>query len=75
MLNGLPYIKKVEPTETNIVIFEIDEKQMTTADFMDKLNKRGIQIIGMGQNKLRIVTHMDYTDEMHGAFMDILPNL
>ena len=28
VLNSLPYIKKVEPTETNIVIFEIDEKQM-----------------------------------------------
>lgn len=75
MLSGLPYIKRVEPTETNIVIFEIEEKQMTTDEFLGKLKKRNIQIIGMGQNKLRIVTHMDYTDEMHEAFLDILPNL
>ncbi|MCK0189312.1 GntG family PLP-dependent aldolase [Arenibacter sp. F20364] len=75
LLNGLPYIKKVEPTETNIVIFEIDEKQMTTDDFLDKLRKRNIQIIGMGQKKLRIVTHLDYTDAMHEAFLDVLSKL
>ncbi|MEQ8217726.1 MAG: GntG family PLP-dependent aldolase [Arenibacter sp.] len=75
LLNSLPYIKKVEPTETNIVIFEIDEKQMSTDDFLDKLNKRNIQIIGMGQNKLRIVTHLDYTEAMHEAFLEILSKL
>ncbi len=75
LLNSLPYIKKVEPTETNIVIFEIDEKYMSPDEFLAKLNKRNIQIIGMGQNKLRIVTHLDYTYAMHEAFLDILPKL
>jgi len=75
LLNGLSYIKKVEPTETNIVIFEIDERRMSPDDFLNKLNKRNVQIIGMGQNKLRIVTHLDYTDEMHVAFLDMLPKL
>ena len=75
LLNGLPFIKKVEPTETNIVIFEIDERHMSPDDFLDKLNKRDVHIIGMGQNKLRIVTHLDYTDEMHEAFMDVLAKL
>jgi len=75
LLKGLPYIKKVEPTETNIVIFEIDEKLMTSEEFLDKLKKNNIQIIGMGQNKLRIVTHMDYTDEMHQTFLNILTSL
>lgn len=74
-LKGLPYIKKVEPTETNIVIFEIDENQMTTDRFLDKLKEKNTHIIGMGQSKLRIVTHMDYTDEMHGAFLEILTRL
>jgi threonine aldolase len=75
LLNGLPFIKKVEPTETNIVIFEIDERHMSPDDFLDKLNKRDVHIIGMGQNKLRIVTHLDYTDEMHEEFMGILAKL
>ncbi|MBC8769976.1 aminotransferase class I/II-fold pyridoxal phosphate-dependent enzyme [Arenibacter sp. BSSL-BM3] len=75
VLTGLPYIKKVEPTETNIIIFEIDERQITTDSFLEKLKKKNIQIIGMGQGKLRMVTHMDYTDEMHGFLLNILPKL
>ncbi|MCM4152224.1 threonine aldolase [Arenibacter sp. N53] len=75
VLSGLPYIKKVEPTETNIIIFELDEKQITTERFLGKLKKMNIQIIGMGQNKLRMVTHMDYTDDMHEYLLNILPKL
>ncbi|MGC1516368.1 MAG: GntG family PLP-dependent aldolase [Maribacter sp.] len=59
------FIKKVEPIETNIIIFEIDETYMSSADFVAKLLERDILIIGMGQGKLRMVTHLDYTDSMH----------
>lgn len=59
------FIKKVEPIETNIVIFEIDESYMSSVDFVGKLLEKDILIIGMGQGKLRMVTHLDYTDAMH----------
>ncbi|WP_027066551.1 threonine aldolase family protein [Maribacter sp. Hel_I_7] len=59
------FIKKVEPIETNIVIFEIDETFMTSDQFVNKLKEKDILIIGMGQGKLRMVTHLDYTDDMH----------
>jgi threonine aldolase len=59
------FIKKVEPIDTNIIIFEIDESYMSSADFVAKLLERDILIIGMGQGKLRMVTHLDYTDTMH----------
>ena len=73
-LNNLSFIKKVEPVETNIVIFEIDS--IINSDlFINKLNEKGIKIISMGDNKLRIVTHLDYTDEMHQAFLKILNEL
>ena len=75
ILENLHYIKKVEPIETNIIIFEIDGKAMTELDFVNKLAEKGISIMGMGQGKLRIVTHMDYTDVMHGSFLAILKNL
>lgn len=74
-LQTLTYVKKVEPTETNIVIFEIDQSQITTDIFLKKLEEKNIQIIGMGQGKLRMVTHMDYTDAMHQRFLDILKTL
>lgn len=72
VLNELSYIKKVEPIETNIIIFEIEETAMSADDFLEKLNRHNIHIIGMGQGKLRIVTHMDYTNDMHQKFLDIL---
>ena len=64
-LSSKPFIKKVEPIETNIIIFEIDEAYMSSTDFVAKLLERDILIIGMGQGKLRMVTHLDYTDAMH----------
>ena len=65
------YIKKVEPTETNIVIFYLSD-EISEEKFMQDLLKKNIKISGMGQGKLRIVTHLDYTDEMHGKFLEIL---
>ncbi|MBD1261745.1 aminotransferase class I/II-fold pyridoxal phosphate-dependent enzyme [Maribacter polysiphoniae] len=75
VLEGLSFIKKVEPIETNIIIFEIDENTLSEEGFLKKLSEQGISIIGMGQGKLRIVTHMDYTDGMHVRFLDILKKL
>ncbi|SEL75234.1 L-threonine aldolase [Maribacter orientalis] len=67
-----PFIKKVEPIETNIVIFEIDESFMTSDKFVKKLKEKDILIIGMGQGKLRMVTHLDYTDAMHDELLNQL---
>lgn len=68
------YIKKVEPVETNIIIFELngdfDEK-----DFLNMLNQNNVKIISMGSSKLRIVTHLDYTDNMHNKFIEILKSI
>ncbi|MCJ7465425.1 MAG: aminotransferase class I/II-fold pyridoxal phosphate-dependent enzyme [Maribacter sp.] len=75
VLQGLPYIKKVEPIETNIIIFEIDESRLSGEQFVQKLGENNIYIIGMGQGKLRIVTHMDYTAAMHESFLNILKRL
>ena len=70
-LEKLPYVAKVEPTETNIVIFYLVEPH-TEAKFMNDLEAQGIRISNMGQGKLRVVTHLDYTDAMHQRFLEIL---
>ena len=75
VLQGLGYIKKVEPIETNIIIFEIDEAKLSADEFVKRLAKNNVHIIGMGQGKLRIVTHLDYTDDMHFKFLEILQKL
>ena len=74
LLSKLPYIKTIEPVETNIVIFELNT-DVSETEFVQKLKQSNILIIGMGSNKLRIVTHLDYTDEMHERVLSYLKNL
>ncbi|HMC01016.1 MAG TPA: GntG family PLP-dependent aldolase [Flavobacteriaceae bacterium] len=74
LLSSLPIIKKVEPVETNIVIFELDNS-INEKEFLKKLEDQQIKIIGMGSNKLRIVTHLDYTNTMHDKLLETLKNL
>jgi len=75
VLSGQNYVKKVEPIDTNIIIFEIDENYYSSAEFTRKLLEKGIHIISMGQGKLRMVTHLDYTDAMHDQLLSMLPKL
>ena len=75
LLNQLRFIKKVEPIETNIIIFEIDEAIMSAETFVQKLKDKNVHLIGMGQGKLRVVTHLDYSDDQHTEFLKILNNL
>ena len=74
-LEKLSFVRKVEPLETNIIIFEIDEQYMTTEEFVSVLEVKDIHIIGMGQGKLRMVTHLDYTDQMHEIVLSVLKEL
>lgn len=74
ILGALSQIKTVEPIETNIIIFELDPDVNETV-FVQNLAKNNIHIIGMGSGKLRIVTHLDYTDAMHEKLLSILTNL
>lgn len=71
VLSKLPIIKKVEPIETNIVIFELND-DVDETQFLNNLNEKNIRIIGMGSNKLRMVTHLDYTDQMHDKLLEVL---
>jgi len=68
ILNGLSMVKLVEPIETNIVIFELKANVDENA-FVQQLADKNIHIIGMGGGKLRMVTHLDYTDAMHDKLL------
>ncbi len=57
-LAALPYIEKVEPVQTNIVIFTLKDATKE-AEFFAKMKAAGVLLISMGQGKLRMVTHLD----------------
>lgn len=63
VLKTLSYIKKVETVETNIVIFYVNDS-LDADDFIEKMKSRGILLTSMGEGKIRIVTHLDFTEQM-----------
>lgn len=67
------YVRDLEQTETNIVIFYLKDG-WSEETFMEDLLHENIKISNMGHGKLRIVTHLDYTDGMHQKFLDFLEN-
>ena len=68
------FIKKVEEVETNILIFQLKSNYDSNV-FLEKMLDSGIKLISMGDNKLRIVTHKDYNNEMHLKFIETITNL
>ena len=74
VLEARDYIKNVEPVETNIIIFYVAD-HLNENDFVKKLANKDILIVGMGQGKLRIVTHLDFTDEMLEKLLKELKSL
>jgi threonine aldolase len=68
------YIKSVLPVETNIVIFELNEK-ISQEDFMQKLNDNNIYIVSMGGGKLRMTTHLDFNDDDLQVVLSVLDKL
>lgn len=66
------FISSVSPVDTNIIIFELKESVLDAQAFMDKMNENNIRLISMGSGKLRLVTHLNYTDEMHSRLLSIL---
>lgn len=74
VLRSMSLIKEVEPIETNIIIFEVND-DVDDNDFVKQLADKNIHIIGMGGGKLRIVTHLDYSDTMHDVLMNTIDTL
>ena len=63
VLNSLSYVKKVEPVETNIIIFYVKD-YLNADNFIATMAKKNILLTPMGDGKIRIVTHLDFSEEM-----------
>jgi threonine aldolase len=68
------WVSKVEPIDTNIVIFSI-QPEIQEFILIEILTKKGISISSMGNGKLRMVTHLDYREVMHEYVMEVLVKL
>lgn len=73
-LQNCALVKNVEPIETNIVIFNVIDS-INEQDFISRLNDAGIGLISMGQGKLRMVTHLDFTEDMLESVVHTIENI
>ncbi|MFN3943024.1 MAG: threonine aldolase family protein [Flavobacterium sp.] len=74
VLKTLPWVAKVEPVETNIVIFSL-QQGIEDANFMQLLKQKNILISSLGKSKLRMVTHLDYKQVMHEYVLEVMQKL
>ncbi|MEM9327090.1 MAG: beta-eliminating lyase-related protein, partial [Bacteroidota bacterium] len=61
MAAALPFVRRVYPVRTNIIIVELDNRSETW--MLDELKKHGVLAVGFGPGLVRFVTHLDFTDD------------
>jgi threonine aldolase len=63
LLPQCSFVKEVMPVETNIIIFKIKDG-IKEVDFIEKLKTSGILVAGFGPKLIRMVTHLDFDDNL-----------
>ena len=74
VLEKLPFVEKVIPVYTNIVIFKLSNGKRS-ADFVELMKSRGIGSVSFGPHEVRFVTHLDITDSMMDEAIEILQSI
>ncbi|MFZ2899751.1 MAG: GntG family PLP-dependent aldolase [Saprospiraceae bacterium] len=74
VLEKLPYIARLRPVSTNILIFDLVES-LPASRFVGDLKKNGVNVSTFGTHTVRMVTHLDFTDEMLEKVLELLPRL
>jgi threonine aldolase len=73
VLGAVSYVKEVALIETNIVIFYVHDS-IGADNFIQKMKDKNILLTPMGEGRIRIVTHLDYTNDMHEILLKELKN-
>jgi threonine aldolase len=66
-----PLVKMVLPVETNLVIFELNDGE-DPHSFISRMKEKEVLLLTISNNRLRIVTHLDISEEMVSDFLKTL---
>ena len=66
--------KSVFPVETNIIIFETVDS-VTAAEIVEKLKQKNILCYAIAPDRVRLVVHLDITEEMVNRTIKIIKAL
>lgn len=70
-LKNASFVTEVIDPETNIVIFKVEDGDA----IIQKFEEKNISIIAMANNMLRMVTHLDITDDEIDQTLDIIQSI
>ncbi len=68
------FVKYILPVETNIIIFELDDRY-TAKEFVAKLKEKNVLSYAITTNRVRLVVHLDISKEMVEKTIDIINKL
>ena len=74
ILEQTAFVEKVHPVDTNILIFEV-KSQWQPDEILAQLRNYGILALPFGGQEIRMVTHMEITDEMVDKFEQVVTKL
>jgi threonine aldolase len=73
-LQSCDWVKAIMPIDTNIVIAEMHDGIPSSAA-MIALAKEGVKCFTFGQDKIRLVTHLDFDDHQLKQLVALLPDV
>lgn len=71
ILGSLSYVDEVLPVDTNIVIFKLTT-EITPDACIKKFAENGLLAVPFGEDEVRLVTHLDFDDDMLSVAENIL---
>ncbi|MFT4092600.1 MAG: low-specificity L-threonine aldolase [Niabella sp.] len=72
-LQESPFVSGVLPVETNIIIFETNG--ISAKELVEKLKEHNVLAYAIAPDRIRLVTHLDITDEMAARTIEIFSKL
>ncbi len=75
VLDTKSFVHSILPVATNIIIFTVQGEQYTAAGLVHILKEKGVHCIAFSATQIRFVFHLNVTDVMVDALIEILKKL
>jgi threonine aldolase len=73
-LKNLAWVKSMMPVDTNIVIFEV-APSLSPEKVLAKFSEHQIKALAFSATEVRLVTHLDFTDDMLDKCVDVFAKI
>jgi threonine aldolase len=73
-LEQKPFVQRIMPVETNIVILET-KPDVPAKRIAENFHRLGVQVIAIGEHQVRLVTHLDISESMMDQVVEVIRKL